>query len=86
MQRTMTNYEQNVLNDMQGLSEREQSTLAKIFHLIKQEIIASRLNEKQITEEFLSVCGTWEDERSIDEQVSAIYSARKSTMRTEKAL
>jgi hypothetical protein len=84
MQRTMTDYEQNILSDMQELSEREQLILVKIFRLIKQEFIASRLSEKQITEEFLSVCGTWEDERSVDEQISVIYSARKSTMRTEK--
>ena len=41
-------------------------------------------SEETATEDFLSVCGTWEDNRSIDEQINDIYSNRKSTLRTEK--
>ena len=44
----------------------------------------SELSEEMATEYFLSVCGTWEDNRSIDEQINEIYSSRKSTLRTEK--
>ena len=40
--------------------------------------------KKNATDEFLSVCGTWEDDRTIDEQLKGIYSSRKSTNRTEK--
>jgi hypothetical protein len=36
-----------------------------------------------MTEEFLSVCGTWEDDRSPEEQLQDIYSMRKSANRTE---
>lgn len=84
MQQAMTKYEQKILNDIKGLTEREQEKLARIFHLIKYEIINSELNEKQITDEFLSVCGTWDDDRTVNEQLDDIYSNRKSTDRTEK--
>ena len=39
--------------------------------------------EEILTDEFLSVCGMWEDDRTIDEQLQDIYSSRKSTTRTE---
>jgi len=84
MQQTMTKYEQKILNDMKGLTERDQAKLARIFHFIKQEIINLKSDQKRITDEFLSVCGTWEDDRSVEEQIQDIYSARKSTNRTEK--
>ncbi len=83
MQQPMTKYERKVLNDMKGLVDRDQAKLARIFHLIRQEIIISKSNEKRITDEFLSVCGTWEDDRSVEGQLKDIYSARKSTNRTE---
>jgi hypothetical protein len=83
MQKIMTKYEQEILNDMRGLTEKDQAKLARIFHFIKQEMIIGS-NDRQQTEEFLSVCGTWEDSRSIEEQIQDIYSARKSTNRTEK--
>ncbi|GMT50240.1 MAG: hypothetical protein IEMM0008_1779 [bacterium] len=39
--------------------------------------------EMKATEKLLSICGTWEDERTVDEQIDDIYSARKSGHRTE---
>ncbi len=83
-QQTMTKYEQKILNDMKNLTEREQEKLSRIFHFIIREIIIPKSDEKRMTEEFLSVCGTWEDDRSPEEQIADIYSARKSTGRTEK--
>ncbi|TVL99485.1 MAG: hypothetical protein CV087_17710 [Candidatus Brocadia sp. WS118] len=44
-----------------------QEKLAKIIHLLKKEFVQPELKEKSATEEFLSVCGTWEDDRTIDE-------------------
>ena len=82
-QQPITRYEQKILNDMRGLSERDQAKLARIFHLVRQEIIISESDEKRITDDFLSVCGTWEDDKSVEEQIQDIYSARKSTSRTE---
>lgn len=81
MQTTMTKYEQRVLNDMRGLPEKDQAKLSRIIRFIKQEIISP--DEKQMTREFLSVCGTWEDDRSVEEQLEDIYSSRKSANRTE---
>jgi len=62
MQQTMTLYEQSILNEMKELGLADQAKLARIFHVLKQEMIASELNEQQMTEAFLAVCGTWEDE------------------------
>mgnify|MGYP001565680442 FL=1 len=53
------------------------------MHFLKREIIRPESNEKKATDEFLSVCGMWEDDRTIDEQLQDIYSSRKSTTRTE---
>lgn len=47
-----------------------QEKLAKIIHLLKKELVQPELNEKSVTNEFLSVCGTWEDDRSIEEQIN----------------
>ena len=58
--------------------------LAKIIHLLKKEFVQPELKEKSATEEFLSVCGTWEDDRSIEEQIKVIYSRRKSSTKREK--
>ena len=41
-------------------------------------------NEEKMTNEFLSVCGTWEDNQSVEDQIKAVYSSRSSTNRMEK--
>lgn len=79
-----TKYEERILREMHGLSEREQAKLYRVFHFIRQELADSESDEKQMTDEFLSVCGTWEDGRTVEEQLHDIYSARNSTNRTEK--
>lgn len=81
---TKTVYEDKVLRDMQALPATAQEKLARIIHFMRSEIIPSEFDEKKTTEEFLSVCGTWEDDRSIEEQIRDIYSSRKSTNRAEK--
>lgn len=81
---TKTVYEEEVLRDMQALPASAQEKLARIIHFMRSEIIPSELDEKKTTEEFLSVCGTWEDDRSIEEQIRDIYSSRKSTNKAEK--
>jgi hypothetical protein len=68
---------------MKGLVEKDQAKLFRIVRFIRQEIIRPEPDEKQMTEEFLSVCGTWEDDRSPEEQLQDIYSMRKSANRTE---
>ncbi len=81
---TKTVYEEEVLRDMQALPASAQEKLARIIHFMRSEIIPSELDEIKATEELLSVCGAWEDDRSIEEQIRDISSSRKSTSRAEK--
>lgn len=81
--KTKTIYEEEILKEMQDLPESMQKKLAKFVHFLKKEIIRPEFNEKTATDEFLSVCGTWEDKRTVVEQLKDIYSSRKSTTRTE---
>ena len=81
--KTKTIYEKEILKDIQNLPEPMQEKLAKIIHLLKKEFVLPELKEKSATEEFLSVCGTWEDDRSIEEQIRVIYSSRKSSTKME---
>ena len=57
---TKTIYEETILKEVQGLSQPVQKKLAKVVHFFKQEIITSGLDERCATDDFLSVCGTWE--------------------------
>ncbi|HAG50653.1 MAG: hypothetical protein A2X87_02515 [Deltaproteobacteria bacterium GWC2_42_51] len=79
---TKTIYEEEILKEIRNLSEPLQGKLFKIIHLLNQEIIKPEYDEKLATEEFLSVCGTWEDDRTVEGQIKDIYSSRKSTART----
>ncbi|KKO21022.1 MAG: hypothetical protein DCC43_07275 [Candidatus Brocadia sp.] len=82
--KTKTIYEKEILKDIQDLPEPMQEKLAKIIRLLKKEFVLPELKKKSATEEFLSVCGTWEDDRSIEEQIKVIYSSRKSSTKMEK--
>ncbi len=77
-------YEKEILKDIQDLPEPMQEKLAKIIHLLKKELVQPELKEKSATNEFLSVCGTWEDDRSIEEQIRVIYSSRKSSTKSKE--
>ena len=81
---TKTKQEEEILKEIRDLPEIVQEKILKIIHFFRSEIIISKYSEETATEEFLSVCGAWEDKRSIDEQINDIYSSRKSTIRTEK--
>jgi hypothetical protein len=82
--RTLTQHERQILKEIHGLSEPTQKKMAEIIQFIKKKFLNGKTDEKKVTEEFLSVCGTWEDGRSINEQLKDIYSSRKSTDRTER--
>ena len=79
-----TIYEEKILKEIQNLSPPVQRKLAKIVRFSKEEVINPKLDEKNATDEFLSVCGKWEDNRTTGEQIKDIYSDRKSTLRGEK--
>jgi hypothetical protein len=82
----MTRYEKEILSEIRGLPETAQEKLAKVVRFFKTEVISDRSDEKLATEEMLSVCGQWEDDRTVEQQIEDIYSSRKSTNRTEAAL
>lgn len=81
---TKTRQEVEILKEIRALPEIVQEKILKIIQFFRSEIIISESLEETATDDFLSVCGTWEDKRSVDEQINDIYSSRKSTNRTEK--
>ncbi len=81
---TKTRQEVEILKEIRALPEIIQEKILKIIQFFKSEIIISESVEETATDDFLSVCGTWEDKRSVDEQINNIYSSRKSTNRMEK--
>ena len=81
---TKSKQEEAVLKEIRDLPEIIQEKILKIIHFFRSEIIECRYSEEKATAEFLSVCGTWEDNRSVENQIEDIYSSRKSTSRSEK--
>ena len=81
---TKTMYEEKILRELRELPEVVQERLSNIMHILKKEFIHLEGDERSATDEFLSVCGTWEDNKSVEEQILAIYSSRRSVSRTEK--
>ena len=81
---TKTRQEVEILKEIRALPEIVQEKMLKIIHFFRSEIIISESLEETATDDFLSVCGTWEDKRSVDEQINDIYSSRKSTNRAEE--
>ncbi len=81
---TKTKQEEEILEEIRALPEIIQEKILKIIQFFRSEIIISESLEETATDDFLSVCGTWEDKRSVDDQINDIYSSRKSTNRMEK--
>lgn len=81
---TKTRQEVEILKEIRALPEIVQEKILKIIQFFRSEIIISESLEETATDDFLSVCGTWEDKRSVDEQINDIYSSRKSTNRMER--
>lgn len=81
---TQTRQEVEILKEIRALPEMVQEKILKIIHFFRSEIIISESLEETATDDFLSVCGTWEDKRSVDEQINDIYSSRKSANRMEE--
>ena len=82
---TKTSYEEEILREVESLPKDAQRKIAKFIYLLKSEFIKTNLEEKNATDEFLAVCGAWEDDKSVENQIKNIYSNRKSTYKTEKA-
>ncbi len=80
---TKTKQEEEILKEIRDLPEIVQEKMLKIVHFFKSEIVENKSTEEKATAEFLSVCGTWENNRSIEEQIRDVYASRKSTNRAE---
>ncbi len=76
---TKTIYEERILREIQGLPESAQKKLEKLIRFFKKELIGGAEGTDKDTLQFLEVCGTWEDERSVEEQIRAIYDSRQSS-------
>lgn len=81
---TKTKPEEDILKEIRDMPEIVQEKMFKIIHFFRSEIIENKFSEEKATEEFLSLCGTWEDNRSIEDQIKEIYSSRRSTTGTER--
>ncbi|MCI4626738.1 MAG: hypothetical protein L3V56_12350 [Candidatus Magnetoovum sp. WYHC-5] len=83
---TKTIYEEDILKEIQGLPDELQRKVMDMVHSFKDEILFVEVNEKILTEDFLSVCGTWEDSRSVEEQIRDIELFRKSAFNKDDIL
>ena len=81
---TKTKQEEAILKEIRDLPEMLQEKIFKMILFFRSEIIENRSSDENATTEFLSVCGTWKDSRSVEKQIEDIYSSRKSTNRSEK--
>ena len=77
-----TRYEKEILREISTLPEHLQNRLSRIVLFLKNEMINDVQAESKATEEFLSVCGRWKDNRSVEDQIRDITGNRKSTDRT----
>ncbi|HOY68428.1 MAG TPA: hypothetical protein PLP29_16230 [Candidatus Ozemobacteraceae bacterium] len=80
---TKTIYEERILREIQGLPESAQKKLEKLIRFFKKELIGEAGATDKDTLEFLEVCGTWEDDRSVEEQIRVIYDSRQSVENRE---
>ena len=81
-----TKYKKGILREISTLPEYLQNKLSRIIIFLKNEMIDDAKSELKATEEFLSVCGKWKDNRSVEDQIRDILDHRKSTNRTEMTL
>lgn len=81
-----TKYEREILREISTLPEYLQNRLSRIILFLKNEMFHDAKSEFKATEEFLSVCGKWRDNRSVEDQIRDILDHRKSTDRAEITL
>lgn len=80
---TKTIYEERILREIQGMPEAAQEKLEKFVRFFKQELITEQPESDEKMKKLLSVFGTWEDDRSVDEQIRDIYESRQSVQDRE---
>lgn len=70
---TKTSYEEEILREVESLPKEAQKKIAKFIYLLQSEFIETNLEEKNATDEFLAVCGDWEDDKSVENQIKDIF-------------
>ena len=60
-----------------------QNHLYVLEKIHRTEFFNGKPDEKKAAADFLFACGTWEDDRPINEQIQQKYMSRKSAGRTE---
>ena len=76
--KTKTVYEKQIMNEIQGLPASIQKKIVRIVRIFREEMITAIEDEKKATARFLSLCGSWEDEKTAEEQINEIYKSRRS--------
>jgi len=84
--KTKTKYEEQIIHEMRDLPVPLQKKIVRIVHVFREEMRDMLDNEKAATQEFLSSCGKWQDSRSVEDQISDIYDARKNRSHVENLL
>lgn len=75
---TRTFFEKRIIKEIHELPESALATIEKVILLLKQEIYGVQTTEDESTKRLLSLCGSWEDSRTVEEQIQDVYESRKS--------
>ena len=75
---TRTIYEKKILAEIHDLPEAARAKLMKLIQSLKREFLLTRQSEQDSTKRLIALCGSWEDSRSVEEQLSDVYDGRKS--------
>lgn len=78
-----TFYEKRILRELEGLPESALKKIEKVIRILKNDFLGAETADKNPTEKLLALCGSWTDNRPVQEQIEDVYSARISTEERE---
>ena len=76
-----TDYEKDLLREIEGLPESELPKILKMIHFLKKEILQIESSKEEDLDMFWESFGGWQDKRTSEEIIDEIYESRKSTIR-----
>lgn len=72
---------------LKALAKRENRSISQeVTTIIQKYLSHPDMNEKNITESFLQLAGSWDDLRSAEEIINEIYSSRKNSSRFKNGI
>lgn len=71
-------FEKRILAEIQDIPPHAQEKLAKLIRFFKKELLDADQDEETKTKRLLALAGSWQDERSAEEIIKDIQSARRS--------